>query len=771
MRTAVPVKSGSVRVLCFVLFVLFFYSERMKRTEVAAPGKTSKNSRIVRVLRVFAYILVALSVTVITGLGVARATVLDREWYDSVLEKEKAYDRLYDQVLTDPALADVTRDLLARLPVPANQITANLRLVVPPSTLRGMADAQINRTLQYLRGEDGELHLVADLKPIVNNLGAFAETFVGDTVGKVPRVTSENAPQFTETVAKALEELANGRTPANLPSLDISPADAPAIADTLIEKLPENRRAGLRDPVIAALQRGDLGGVLGTIVPALLGDKVTDARLGLAEAVNGQPWDLTIDVTAKDLDLKLGPLPKLRAFTSLGLGWVLAGAWVLALLGLFALWKTAPVRGLGRLRAPAAAFAAGGGIAALIGLLLWPQVQVEADGAERHWAPSVVSLVDDLANTAIGSIRGAWFTASLVPIFYGGAVVTVLGRYRRRHELTVRRRWVRTATVGVAVAAAAALAVTIFVPGPTASGGKDDARRCNGSAQLCDRHYDQVTSLATHNSMSTTQDRFFSPLQDPDLITQLDAGARGLLVDSYRWETPEEIGTRLADANLDPAVTRTLTGIVDKVAPARPGLWFCHVLCRSGAIPMVDTLKRINEWLDRNPDEVVTMVIQDAITGVETEQAFKDAGLVDKIATPPADPEGKWPTLGKMIETNKRLVVFAERADGPAPWYRNFYKYGMETPYSYATPAEMNCVPNRGGTDKNLFLLNNFITAGGGSRTDAGLVNSEQFVLDRARKCEKERGHTVNFVAVDFATIGQARRAVDTLNVTRDKKN
>jgi hypothetical protein len=104
---------------------------------------------------------------------------------------------------------------------------------------------------------------------------------------------------------------------------------------------------------------------------------------------------------------------------------------------------------------------------------------------------------------------------------------------------------------------------------------------------------------------------------------------------------------------------------------------------------------------------------------------------------------------------------------GPAPWYANFYQYGMETPFAFTSPSAMTCGPNRGGVGKRLFLLNHFITASGGSRLAAGEVNGRQFVLDRVHRCEASRGAPVNFVAVDYATIGDTLGAVDALNAER----
>jgi hypothetical protein len=190
-------------------------------------------------------------------------------------------------------------------------------------------------------------------------------------------------------------------------------------------------------------------------------------------------------------------------------------------------------------------------------------------------------------------------------------------------------------------------------------------------------------------------------------------------------------------------------------------------VCGAGALELVPTLREIGDWLRDHHTEVVTLIIQDGISSEETEGAFMQAGLTDLLYEPEQDPRQPWPTLAEMIDDDRRLVVFAERADGPAPWYRNFYRYGMETPFGFRSPQEMTCLPNRGGTGKRLFLLNHFVTDSGANRLDAGRINRREDVLRRAHRCERRRGSLVNFIVVDYATVGDPRGAIDALNAER----
>lgn len=39
--------------------------------------------------------------------------------------------------------------------------------------------------------------------------------------------------------------------------------------------------------------------------------------------------------------------------------------------------------------------------------------------------------------------------------------------------------------------------------------------------------------------------------------------------------------------------------------------FLCHNLCEMGATPFIENLEQIREWMNANPDEVVTLFIQD----------------------------------------------------------------------------------------------------------------------------------------------------------------
>jgi len=256
--------------------------------------------------------------------------------------------------------------------------------------------------------------------------------------------------------------------------------------------------------------------------------------------------------------------------------------------------------------------------------------------------------------------------------------------------------------------------------------------KCNGHQELCGRRFDEVAFPMTHNAMSNAEAGWSIPNQNFGITRQLDDGIRGLMLDTY-----DEDGE----------------------------LFLCHVLCGLGQQPLIDGLGEIKAFLDVNPSEVVSIIFENGISHAQTSGAFDESGLIDFVYAHEVD--APWPTLGELVEANTRLVVFQEKLPQEAefPWLMNVWDHAGETPFSFASPEDFNCDPNRGDPASPLFLLNHFLTtAVGGDPELAEMINYNPLFIDRARQCEQERNALPNFVAVDFYDIGDLFDVVDALN-------
>ena len=156
-------------------------------------------------------------------------------------------------------------------------------------------------------------------------------------------------------------------------------------------------------------------------------------------------------------------------------------------------------------------------------------------------------------------------------------------------------------------------------------------------------------------------------------------------------------------------------------------------------------------------------MIEDYVPPEEIAQAFEESGLLRFVYRGKVEPP--WPTLREMITADQRVVVFAEKNSSGVPWYHQAFDVLQETPYHFETPEELSCEVNRGGTDGSLFQINHWIDTTPTPRpSNAEIVNTRQFLLDRARQCQRERGLLPNVFAVDFAATGDIVGAAAELN-------
>jgi hypothetical protein len=161
------------------------------------------------------------------------------------------------------------------------------------------------------------------------------------------------------------------------------------------------------------------------------------------------------------------------------------------------------------------------------------------------------------------------------------------------------------------------------------------ATACNGSPELCNRIYSNITFIGTHDSAFIGS----LPTQNQNLAIadQLAQGIRFLQSQTHKMN--------IGSITLAPQM--------------------CHTNCLledGGSVQSY--LQKIKTFLDANPNEVVTLLWTnpDSMPMSTFASIFKSTGA-DKYAFVPATspnplPMNQWPTLGDMIAKGQRLVVF-----------------------------------------------------------------------------------------------------------------
>jgi hypothetical protein len=300
---------------------------------------------------------------------------------------------------------------------------------------------------------------------------------------------------------------------------------------------------------------------------------------------------------------------------------------------------------------------------------------------------------------------------------------------------------------------------------------------CNGSTRLCDVPVDRVVFPGAHNAMSNAEiERWLFPHHRQRMRRMLDDGIRALLFDVHygvptagRVRTDlerEEVSREKIEEQLGPEATAAAVRIRDGLvgqAEGASGLYFCHGFCELGSYEVGPTLREIRDFLVLNPGEVVLLVIEDYVQPADLAAAFTEAGLAEFAYTGPV--QRPWPTLRRLVDDSQRLIVFAESGRPGVPWLHPAFETFQETPYSFHKPEDFSCRPNRGGTSGSLFQINHWIeTTPAPQPTNAEAVNAYDFLLRRARECQRVRKHLPNVIAVDFYDIGEVVRVARTLN-------
>ena len=692
--------------------------------------------------------LIAVGSVLLLMTATARLTLLNRDFDTNVVAHTDAYERLYTEVLPSPGAQRLLSQALAGVPVDVTYLTANVRLLLPPDVLERVTSQALGAYVDYLLGDTSSIDLLEVLQPVVDHIVKLVRSLLPELIahGKPVRITGLAA--FQNSLQSLLTQISDGQADLTIPTLPVPPQLQGPVTAVLIAGLKGEDRRVVSEQVTALLRDGDLNGALTVVV-----QNYVENDPQLITTVSGAFGDVAraaqrpiVSPAEWERGLRLG-----RRLLPLGQTALVVGGTFLLLLGLGLLLRR-PGR---RLLHLTAAFGTSSLLAVGAGWCVGnfapdPLAQL-ADRADLPLAAQV--LVQDLDRQLRTDVTHTY--VRLVGVVLAIAVLAASAGLAQRFHRGAQRTGAMSG-LGIALMGVLGLTASSLPPAYATA-------TCNSSRELCDRAYNQVSFLTSHNAMSSSDEGFVSAYQDPDVVQQLDNGVRALMLDLHYWTSPEKVNEYLA--TLPEASRAALKPLTGSLAP-RPGVWLCHAVCQFGARSAVPELRRILGWMQAHRDAVVTLIIEDHTSESDTRAALKESGLLDLAATPPRGGQ-PWATLGGMVRTGRRLVVFTERAapvDGPI---RSFYAYAAETPYEARSVSALTCDRGRGPQTAPLFLLNNWISTAAPSRAQASRVNASEVLYRRALQCQRERGMRPNFVATDFSEIGRPLAAVNRLNSVR----
>jgi hypothetical protein len=288
---------------------------------------------------------------------------------------------------------------------------------------------------------------------------------------------------------------------------------------------------------------------------------------------------------------------------------------------------------------------------------------------------------------------------------------------------------------------------------------------CNGSAALCSRPIDAVIFPGTHNSFAASdQPGWYFASQTYPIARQLQDGIRAFLIDIHYGVYDPATGRVRTDFTAEGSdrnkvvqqVPAAALQVADRVAggvglgtlKGTPKPYLCHTLCELGAEPLDRELDGIATFLREHPDQVLVVIVEDYVPPSTIKQAFDSAGLTGYVAT--LTPGAPLPTLGDLIKTGHRLLVFAEVKGGSPPWYMPAFSFIQDTPLGALHPGQLSCARFRGNADSPILLLNHWIPPFPPSQTINAQIGRSVVLHARIARCTRERHTSGAIVAVDF---------------------
>eukprot|EP00536_Pseudo-nitzschia_multiseries_P003643 jgi/Psemu1/302077/fgenesh1_kg.57_\ len=215
-------------------------------------------------------------------------------------------------------------------------------------------------------------------------------------------------------------------------------------------------------------------------------------------------------------------------------------------------------------------------------------------------------------------------------------------------------------------------------------------------------------------------------------------------------------------------------------------IYFCHGICALGPREVTDVMKSVNQFLDENPTEVIVFIYQvddDAGAEVDLNQFYDQLllvdGLVEKMYVHPGAGI-PWPTLGQLTDPdfNRRIVMF--HYGGPncnldplacPDGLHLYYNYAMDNYWEHLNVASVenrlnSCELTLNGFNKKDFVgLNNFVSPP--SQSSAEKLNGYTHASDYIDTCGELLGTDINFVLVDFWSVGDLPQVTQEHNAAR----
>lgn len=299
------------------------------------------------------------------------------------------------------------------------------------------------------------------------------------------------------------------------------------------------------------------------------------------------------------------------------------------------------------------------------------------------------------------------------------------------------------------------------------------------------QRYNQQSYLCTHNSFTNYQDaRWVGVNQSMSITNQLKNGVRALMLDTHYAEPGFWDWAKV----IPESGVYLLHGV-----GAEGGHWVAGITFAQPSRRLYHALYDVWNFLNDNPNEVVTIFLEDyttseqlnaefdAIVKKETDEGRDGQKFLQRIYNPANDSNWRvadkkqWPLLSDLIAWDKRVIIFSSDSKKRGSNYVAYdYDYTKQNYWSLGGLGDKWDCPSRWDDDRyieanypKLFVFNHYRDVP--TVITAAIDNPYDKLMDRIdNRCCKTAKQLPNFVAVDFFEVplgeSKAQDAVDELN-------
>jgi two-component SAPR family response regulator len=183
-------------------------------------------------------------------------------------------------------------------------------------------------------------------------------------------------------------------------------------------------------------------------------------------------------------------------------------------------------------------------------------------------------------------------------------------------------------------------------------------------------------------------------------------------------------------------------------------------------VPLSNILNIIKSTLDKDKLRILTIFLDFNVNSTELIKAFETAGLIPYIYQ--HDEQLGWPSLKKMTQDQKRLVVFTMQEHRPCPhWLHYIWDYAVEPYFSLIEAPEFVGEFLKGNPNNDLLIYNELNSQEIGLNEKMNnVVDLNPYLIEHIRSIWSKTGKTPNFIILDKFEPG-IFRVVNYLNGTK----